>query len=198
MSVSEVLSTSCLWPRNFARQTSVAREFLRVVAYMYNFQQWPHPKIVEDERSRTLPHQVKTQYLHFRFHANYFILPWKIPEEISRRSMLFHNSKAVSTISNIMNIQHFTTVVDWPEIWCLMEISSMSYICRYCVFTWGGKTKVVCQIVTKGLYMVRSNTVNIVLPWFLYFISSLECSRGWDKNNFHNHHNHRPSVFHRH
>ena len=41
----------------------------------------------------TLPHQVKTQYmyLHFRLHANYFPLPGKIPEEISRRSMLFHN-----------------------------------------------------------------------------------------------------------
>ena len=39
----------------------------------------------------SLPHQVKMQYLHFRFHANYFLLPWKIPEEISRRSLLFHN-----------------------------------------------------------------------------------------------------------
>ena len=38
-----------------------------------------------------LPHQVKTQYLHFRFHANYFLLPVKIHEKISRRSMLFHN-----------------------------------------------------------------------------------------------------------
>ncbi len=41
----------------------------------------------------SLPHQVKvkTQYLHFRFHAIYFLLTWKNPEEISRRSMLFHN-----------------------------------------------------------------------------------------------------------
>ncbi len=29
----------------------------------------------------------KTQYLHFRFHANYFLLPWKIPAEIGRRSI---------------------------------------------------------------------------------------------------------------
>ncbi len=49
-----------------------------------------------------LPHQVKTQYLHFRFHANYFLLPWKIPSEISRRSMFFHlYLKAVSTILTI-------------------------------------------------------------------------------------------------
>ena len=39
----------------------------------------------------SLPLQVKTQYLHFRFHANWFLLPWKISEKISRRSMLFNN-----------------------------------------------------------------------------------------------------------
>ena len=34
---------------------------------------------------------VKTQYLHFRFRANYFLLFWKNSEDISRRSVLFHN-----------------------------------------------------------------------------------------------------------
>ncbi len=33
-------------------------------------------------------------------------------------------------------IQPFTTVVDWLEIWCLIEVSTMFQICRYCVFTW--------------------------------------------------------------
>ncbi len=36
-------------------------------------------------------------------------------------------------------IQPFTTVVDWPEIGCLMEVSTMFHICRYCIFTWGGR-----------------------------------------------------------
>ncbi len=36
-------------------------------------------------------HKVKTQYLHFRSHAEYFLLSLKIPEVISRRSILFHN-----------------------------------------------------------------------------------------------------------
>ncbi len=31
-----------------------------------------------------LPHKVKTQYLHFRSHAEYFLLSWKIPEVMSR------------------------------------------------------------------------------------------------------------------
>ena len=29
----------------------------------------------------TFAAQVKTQDLHFRSHANYFLLPWKIPEK---------------------------------------------------------------------------------------------------------------------
>ena len=41
--------------------------------------------------SWALPHQVKTQFLHFRSHAEYFLLPWKFPEVISRRLILFHN-----------------------------------------------------------------------------------------------------------
>ncbi len=51
MSVSQVLSASCLSPHNFTRQTSVAREFLRVI----QLSAWPqlHPKIAEDERSKT-------------------------------------------------------------------------------------------------------------------------------------------------
>ncbi len=32
-----------------------------------------------------------------------------------------------------MYIQPFTTVVDWPEIRCLREVSTMFDICRYCV-----------------------------------------------------------------
>ena len=47
--------------------------------------------------------------------------------------------KEVSTISNIMYIQPFSMEVDWPEIWCLMEVSTMFYICGYCFFTWWGR-----------------------------------------------------------
>ncbi len=35
-----------------------------------------------------------------------------------------------------MYMQLFRMEVDWPEIGCLMEISTMFYICRYYVFTW--------------------------------------------------------------
>ena len=45
---------------------------------------------------------------------------------------------SISSIPN-MYIQPSTTVVDWPEIRYLMEVSTMVYICRYCVFTWWDK-----------------------------------------------------------
>ncbi len=51
-------------------------------------------KTGEDEiksKRPSLPPQVKTQYLYFRSHTEYFLLPWKIPEKISRRSVLFNN-----------------------------------------------------------------------------------------------------------
>ncbi len=40
-----------------------------------------------------------------------------------------------------MYIQPFTTLVDWPEMGCLMEVSIMFRICRYCVFTWNSRYK---------------------------------------------------------
>ncbi len=41
-----------------------------------------------------------------------------------------------------MYIQRFTTVVDLPEFGCVMEVSTMFYICRYCVFTRYGREPV--------------------------------------------------------
>ena len=38
-----------------------------------------------------LHHKAKTQYLHFKFHADCFLLPWMIPEQISRQSITSHN-----------------------------------------------------------------------------------------------------------
>ena len=42
-----------------------------------------------------------------------------------------------------MYIQSFSMEVDWPEIWCLMEVSTMFYICRCCVFTLWGRYAIV-------------------------------------------------------
>ncbi len=44
--------------------------------------------------TETEPHRlerasIKALYVHFRLHTNYFLLPWKVPITISRRSILF-------------------------------------------------------------------------------------------------------------
>ncbi len=57
-----------------------------------------------------------------------------------------------------MYIQPFTTVVDWPEIGCLMEVSTMFCICRYCVFTWDGRLVYVYTFIMKPA---------TVLQWYL-------------------------------
>ncbi len=85
-----------------------------------------------------LPHNVKTQYLHFRFHANYFSYLGR-SEKLGDDQCSSWTKGSIYHI-NHMSIQPFTTVVDWPETWCLMEVSGMLYICGCCVFTWDGKS----------------------------------------------------------
>ena len=46
--------------------------------------QYKNDRLLAIRIDHLLPHQVKTQYLHFRLHAKYFLVPWKIPEEITR------------------------------------------------------------------------------------------------------------------
>ena len=58
-----------------------------------------------------LPHKVKTQYQHFRFHGKYFLLPQNIPEETSRQSILFITKDSIMHIKH-MYIHPFTTVVN--------------------------------------------------------------------------------------
>ncbi len=89
-------------------------------------------KEIMDEEGRSAPLS-KNAVSAFRFHANYFLLTWKIPLKVS------------SIHIKHMYIQPFTTIVDWPEVGCLMEVSTILYICRYCVFTWYGRDKWIMQ-----------------------------------------------------
>ena len=101
---------------------------------------------------RFLPHQVKTQYLHFRFHATCFLLPWKIPDNLAddKRSSITKDS--IYHIKH-MYIQPFTTVVDWPEIGCLMEVSTLFYILQILRFyLWGQIQSGKCEAFLKGWF----------------------------------------------
>ena len=55
-----------------------------------------------------------------------------------------YSSITKGSIYHILYIQPFTTIVDWAEIWRLMEVSTMFYICRNCVFTWYDSTSLWC------------------------------------------------------
>ncbi len=69
------------------------------------------------------------QYVHFRSYVIYFLLPWKIPEEISRQSVLLRNEREYLLYETLLYTYNFFKLeVDWPEICCLMEVSSMFYI----------------------------------------------------------------------
>ncbi len=52
----------------------------------------------------------------------------------------FYNERFLKILADgkysSMSIQPFITAVDWPEIGCLMEVSTLFHICRYCVFAW--------------------------------------------------------------
>ena len=78
--------------------------------------------------SITLSHKVKTQYVHFRLRANYFLLPLKISEEISRRNQCFSITQVSINHIKLMSIQTFIMGENWPEIGCLMEVSIINLI----------------------------------------------------------------------
>ncbi len=58
--------------------------------------------------------------------STFFCFVLEIPEEI----MLFNNQR--SSLSyfkhKIMHIQTLGMELDWPEIWCLMEVSTLIYL----------------------------------------------------------------------
>ncbi len=62
-----------------------------------------------------------------------------------------------------MYIQPFTTLVDWPEMGRLMEVSAVFYICRYCgflyvcllFFTWYGRYAQVLSSVDSWRSMIQ-------------------------------------------
>ena len=59
-----------------------------------------------------LPHKVKMEYVHFTLHINYFLLPYKFPEEISRQSVFFNIYKGSIYHIKHMSVQPFTMGVD--------------------------------------------------------------------------------------
>ncbi len=91
----------------------------------------------EDNTQKALPHKVKTQYLHLRWHAGTFFCLGKFQKwwADNQSSSIYKGS--IYYIKH-MYIQPFSMELDWREIWHQMDVSTMFYNCRYCIFTlWG-------------------------------------------------------------
>ena len=76
--------------------------------------------------------------MHFRSHTR--VLPFA--SENSWKKLANDNFFSITkgSIPHIkhMYIQSFSMEVDWPQIWYLMKVSNMLYICTYYIFTlWG-------------------------------------------------------------
>ena len=83
-----------------------------------------------------------------------------------------------------MNIQPFSLVVDWPDIWCLMEVSAMCYICPYCVYFVGQMCYLIyahdcsfCQphIYCQEIIPATIRTNNLLKPWKVPDVLTLFC-----------------------
>ena len=101
-----------------------------------------------------LPHQVKTQYLAYK--TTFFYLGRYLKKLADNQSDQC-SSLTKRSIYYIKRIHIYNllphTVVDWPEIWCLMKVSTMFYICRYCVFTWDGSIAAL-NVVTQNALLL--------------------------------------------
>ncbi len=107
---------------------------------------------------QVLLHKVKTQYVYFRLHTNYFLLPWKILKKLA--------DDQCSSVTN-MSMQPFTMRVDWPEIWSLMEIIYHVWYFTYCVFTLYGR---VVQLHDKKInFMMKQKFVGFLFLFFWVF-----------------------------
>ena len=63
-----------------------------------------------------LLHKGKMQYVHFKSHAEYFHLPCKFLKKLADDQWSSITKGSIYYIKH-MNIQPFSMVVDWPEIW---------------------------------------------------------------------------------
>ena len=89
--------------------------------------------------------------------SGYFLLPWKILEEISRLSMVFHNERVHLLVSNIWTYNlSVRKLVNWSEIWNLMEVST---ICTYCLFSLWGRSQIYHKVFHAQIVLNKNCTL---------------------------------------
>ncbi len=90
----------------------------------------------KDSRLPPLPHQVKTQYLHSDFMQTSFFYLGRFLKKLGDDQCSSITKGSIYHIRH-MYIHPFTTVIDFPEIGCLMEVSDyvlyLQILCFYLV-----------------------------------------------------------------
>ncbi len=89
------------------------------------------------------------------------------------------------TKDSIYHIKHMY-IVEWPEIWCLKEVSTLFYICRYCVFTWWGRSTGMANVWFENIQSINDliwyhfkNLVNNRINSHLLITDVLHGSTNW-------------------
>ena len=118
-------------------------------------------------------HKVKSQYVHFRLHANYFLLPWKIHNEVIRQPKLFNNLRQYLP-SNIHTT--FNMGVDWNWMFKWKYLLYVWYS-TYCVFTLYGSNSVALSKTNNVIHTFTTHTLSPTKkPSAVLFISYKVCS----------------------
>ena len=121
---------------------------------------------------------MKTQYVHFRLIACYFLFPWRNHAEIRRRSFLFHNSRQY-LLHQTCVIRLFSMRVDWSEI----KASAKLCKCTNCFFlcTADNSMQVDFDIWCKQLILIIHYQQQ-----YLSYIENLKSDKilSWIKSNF--------------
>ena len=93
---------------------------------------------------------------------------------ISRRSSALSITKGSIIPHQALYIQPFTTLVDWPDIGCLMEVSiNMFEICRYCFFIWKHKTRLSFVITQTRKWIISREVLDIDILEFMSLLMTL-------------------------
>ena len=103
----------------------------------------------------------RMQDLQFRLHTNYFLLPWKIPEELADNQCSSINKSSIYHIKQV-NLQLFTmgvTSIDQKLYVKLKEVSIMYVFCTYCLST---------LLCIADTHLWFEGQVLIVLLYFLF------------------------------
>ena len=108
--------------------------------------------------------------MHFRFHAYYFLLPWKISTQSGRRTI---NALPLLIKGSNYHTKHIS-IQNLPQLSRNLEISTMFYICTYCFFTWYGSYCILPVCWVQSSYVAWLFHIMIIHTRLIIFFMQLQ------------------------